>query len=583
VLAQTYGILGMGVAEDRRQAWVRVARRFLADWGDRDVYAFRAPARIALNPHCEHQGAWVPYGTHRREIICLAAARTDDIVTLTNLDPSHTSPMSFGLHTEVAAACGAWRRGWVDYIENAGVARRREALADPKERLHGRTGSINFVKAAALRLMMEAGAPPKGANLVIEGDIPVGVGQSSSSALVVVAALALNRLWSIGLDSRRLASTCGEAEWYVGTRGGAGDHAAMLLGSSEGLVGMRFVPPVAVHETRPMRLPPGYQILIANSGQRAIKNKEERRLFNAGIFAYRFALLYLRDALSAHGRDLGLPPMQDEVRFLADVSVEHFPLHVIYRLLLAVPEPVSPFELAARYPDSFEQGALACFGTADCGELPDSIPVRGAALYGLGRVDRGLAMHGLCARGDDAAMAEFGRLMYITHDGDRVSRYRAQDGCSLPWFENRESVSDDRMARLARIALDGHRDPSLDAVQLRRQSGYYGASTSELDRMVDVVTPLPEVLGAGLMGAGGGGCILILAREGEEATAAVTAALEQGYYQPLGKPVDVETWLPAPRAGELRIASSARTVESLPQDVQQDYGAVPARRGTTTE
>jgi hypothetical protein len=146
---------------------VRVARRFLADRGDRDVYAFRAPARIPFNPHCGHQGAWVPYGTHRREIICLAAARTDDVVTLTDFDPSHASPLSFGLHTEISVASDAWRRGWVDYIEHAGVARRREALADPKERMHGHTGSINFVKAAALRLMMEATAPPKGADLVI--------------------------------------------------------------------------------------------------------------------------------------------------------------------------------------------------------------------------------------------------------------------------------------------------------------------------------------------------------------------------------------------------------------------------------
>ena len=410
-LAQTYGTQATGIIEQKRQAWLRAVRCFLERWGDGDVLAFRAPARIALNPHCEHQGAWVPYGTHQRELICLLGARRDDLITLTNLDTSHRGGLSFRVREEIAVAPEAWRSGWAGFIDDPRVARRRECLADPKDRTCDRTGSINFIKAAALRLAREARAPLRGANLVIEGDIPVGVGQSSSSALVVVAALAFNRLWNTGLDPRRLASISGEAEWYVGTRGGAGDHAAMLLGSPEGLVGMRFVPPVTVRDTRPMCLPPGCQILIANSGQRAIKNKEERRQFNAGIFAYRFALLYLRDAVSAHRREFGLSATQDGVRFLADVSVEHFPLHVIYRLLMAVPEAVSPSELMARYPESYEQGALACFGTADCDELPSSIPIRGAALYGLGRVDRGLAMHELCARGDDGAVAEFGRLM----------------------------------------------------------------------------------------------------------------------------------------------------------------------------
>jgi hypothetical protein len=178
--------------------------------------------------------------------------------------------------------------------------------------------------------------------------------------------------------------------------------------TSDGLTAIRFVPPVTVRETRPMRLPPGYQILIANSSHKAIKNKEERRLFNAGIFAYRFALLYLREAVAKRRRDLGLTIDPDGIRFLADMNVERFPLATIYQLLLAVPDTVSPRELMMRYPESYEPSALACFGTADCDQLPAHIPIRGAAIYGLGRVDRGLAMHELCARGDEGRWASSG-------------------------------------------------------------------------------------------------------------------------------------------------------------------------------
>jgi hypothetical protein len=321
----------------------------------------------------------------------------------------------------------------------------------------------------------------------------------------------------------------------------------MLLGSLNGLTSICFQPPVTVRDARFMPLPPGYQIVIANSGQRAIKNKEERRHFNAGIFAYRFALVYLKEAL----RELGFG--QDGAQFLADINPQRFPLEAIYRLLLAVPESVTPRELLERYRESYEQGALGCFGTVDPAALPQRIPVRGAALYGLGRVDRGLAMHELCARGDEAAMREFGRLMYVTHDGDRVSRWNGSAGGSLPDRGSLENVSDAHIRSLIRAAASGPGTPGWEAAQLRYQSGFYGASTPELDRMVDLVAPLEEVLGAGLMGAGGGGCVLLLMRAGCEALSRVTEVLREGYYDLLGLPVTVEPWQPVAPAGELAL------------------------------
>ncbi len=146
-----------------------------------------------------------------------------------------------------------------------------------------------------------------------------------------------------------------------------------------------------------------------------------------------------------------------------------------------------------------------------CDELPAHIPIRGAAVYGLGRVDRGLAMHELCARGDSAAMREFGRLMYITHDGDRVSRFDRRRPQHAFYSSNRDSVADSRLEELLVASLNGAYGQELEAIQLRRQSGFYGASIPELDRIVDVASVVPDVLGAGLMGAGGGGCVLILA------------------------------------------------------------------------
>ena len=549
--ARAYGSDQAALVESRRSACRQVARRFLESFGDRHVRVFRVPGRIAFNPHCEHQGAWVPYGRHRREIVFMVSPRRDDLFTLSNVDSSHRQKLSFRLGQETELAPDAWGRGWIDYIEAPEVARRREVLADPKHRTHDRTGSINYVKAAALRLAREADGHLHGADIVVYGDIPQGVGQSSSSALTVGVACALNDFWGLGLAPEALAATCGEAEWYLGTRGGAGDHAAMLLGSHSGLTGIRFEPPVKVRETRPMCIPSGYQVLIVDSGQRAIKSKEERRPFNAGIFAYRFALLYLQQALETRGAELGLAAEHPRARCLADISTEQLPLHVIYHLLLDVPEIATPQELLNHYPRVYQPAALGCFGTADPELLPKRIPVRGAAIYGLGRVDRGLAMHELCERGNDWAMREFGRLMCVTHDGDRVSRYDACEKQSLPYSSNFLSVTDARISRLIEVAAEGPGSPTWDSAQLRRQSGFYGASTPELDRIVDSIVPLPDVLGAGLMGAGGGGCVLVLARAGEDAFSRVAETLAEDYYTPLGLPMAVERWHPTPPAGEI--------------------------------
>jgi|WetSurMetagenome_2_1015567.scaffolds.fasta_scaffold49569_2 galactokinase len=553
VLSRVYGESDEQVIEGRRHALRDLARQFFLQWGDREVRVFRAPGRIALNPHCEHQGAWVPYGTHRREMIALMSPRPDDVFTLTSVSPDHKKKMSFRLREEIALAPEAWQAGWEDYIEDDRVVALRESLADPKTRILGKTGGLNFVKAAVLRLAREVKGERPGADIVINGDIPIGAGLSSSSAIVVVTALALQDLWEVPFDLPNLVRLCGEAEWFVGTRGGAGDHAAMLLGSGagNGLTEMRFLPPVTVQETRQIALPEGYQIIIANSGERAIKNKEERRHFNSGIFAYKFALAFLKDALHALGPELNLNGEVEKTRFLGDITTESFSLEAIFRLLRAVPEMVSPREIEQRYPESFAGQAHACFGTTDPDLLPASIPVRGAAMYGVARADRGLRMHELLLHNCENAMGEFGLLMSITHDGDRVSRFDPEREQSHYYTDNLESVSDAHLDWLVAQAKAGPSGKYWEQIQLRRQPGFYGASTLALDRMADTVGGLEEVLGAGLMGAGGGGCLLILAKAGEGALFRVREELERKYFRPTGKAVEVEAWHATAPAGRV--------------------------------
>lgn len=533
-LARVYGA-DPAVCAERAQAAMRVLERFVDAFGDARCALYRAPARLSLNPHSDHQGAWVPYGLHVRELLSVVSPTEDDCFELVNTDPTFAERLTFSASEEIERAPEGWHAGWLPYLESEAVIQEVRRNLDAKGHATGRRATSNYIRAAALRLRHAFPTTPlPGLRMAFSGNIAQGGGQSSSSALVVTTALASTELGGVDASRRELAELCGEAEWYVGTRGGSGDHAAILLGSAAGLVHLCFRAPVGIRDAHYSSFPAGYQLIVANSQARSEKSAEERLLFNGGIFAYRFAFLALKEAM----QELGLPPeLLSATESLGDLHTGRLSAADLYRLILRVPETMTPRELADRFPLTFAPAARGCFGTDDPARLPQDIPVRGAAVYGLGRVDRGRVMPDLLEAGDPASMHEFGRLMSITHDGDR--RYLL-DGA---YTENQTRLSNTWLTRALSDVERGEDRP------LRHEPGFYGASISELDRMVDVSLRTPGVLGAGLMGAGGGGYVLILAREGT--LEALRTALHREYYAPLGKEPDVEAWHPTAAACRL--------------------------------
>jgi N-acetylgalactosamine kinase len=530
-MALSYGA-DSATLHGRSAAVVRALDRFLEAFGDLPCMVYRAPARLSLNPHVDHQGAWVPYGLHVRELVSVVAPTDDDRVEVTNVDPSFTPLLSFSVSDEIARDPDAWKAGWFQYLESPAVVAEVQRNLDSKTQTTDRRATINYIKCGALRLRhAHPDARLPGLRMSLHGNIMAGGGQSSSSALVVTTTLALGQFANLTLDRRLLAELCGEAEWYVGTRGGSGDHAAILLGTRSGLTHLCFRAPFGIRGVRHSAFPVDHELIVANSQTRSEKSAEEKLLFNRGIFAYRFAFLALKQQMEA----IGLPlPLIEETASLGDLHAGRLAQADLYRLIRGLPGSVSPAELAARFPQTFGTAARGCFGTDDPDLLPAKIPLRGAAVYGLGRVDRGRVMPDLLETGDDAAMREFGWLITVTHDGDRLFRG------GEPYTENRDSLADFRIERLLSEAESGEDRP------LRYEPGFYGASIAELDRMVDVSLRTEGVLGAGLMGAGGGGYILALARRGT--LDRLREALERDYYTPLQKKPDVEAWNPTSAA-----------------------------------
>ncbi|WP_169944379.1 galactokinase [Microbispora sp. H11081] len=85
--------------------------------------------------------------------------------------------------------------------------------------------------AGVVAVMRDAGLPVRGADIVVDGDVPKGAGLSSSAALEVSVGLALNDLYGLGLEPMELARLCQKAENdFVGMPCGIMDQAASALG-----------------------------------------------------------------------------------------------------------------------------------------------------------------------------------------------------------------------------------------------------------------------------------------------------------------------------------------------------------------
>ncbi|MFG2468866.1 galactokinase [Streptomyces canus] len=133
--------------------------------------------------------------------------------------------MPFALpHTAVAAVSrrtdGVLRLHSSD-VEGGVVELRLDDLAPESDR------NWTAYPAGVVWALREAGHPVTGADVHLASTVPAGAGLSSSAALEVVVALALNDLYDLGLQRWQLARLCQRAEnVYVGAPTGIMDQTA---------------------------------------------------------------------------------------------------------------------------------------------------------------------------------------------------------------------------------------------------------------------------------------------------------------------------------------------------------------------
>ncbi len=497
-------------ALERMEAYREVLLAYQKEYGDGEVVIARAPGRVNLmGRHIEHRGGSINVISIDREVLAVAGKREDDLVRSCNLSAQFET-REFSIAT-CMKLCE--NESWLDFIESDEITKMvTEYKGD----------WVNYVMAGVLRLQLkERNRPLCGMNLMISGNIPMAAGLSSSSAIVVAtmeAAVALN---DTNLKANEFIHLCGEGEWLVGSRGGAGDHAAMKSGKRGKITHISFCP---FEIQQSLDFPNEYDMVVVNSFVDAKKSAGAKDQFNQRVASYEFGFMMLYE---------NFPQFQERMQFLKHINPQTLgvPTSKIYEMLLTLPERMTIREIYETLPKRYHEKIDRICKTHTAPEYYD---IRGVILYGIAECERAEKCMELLEKRDFATL---GKLMDISHNGDRVTK----DG--VP-FDG--GVSDVYLYRLI-AALRSENPAEVLAAQLWMQPGAYACSTPVIDDLVDSITRRDGVVGAQLSGAGLGGCIMALVEK--EHSAELLSYLKEIYYDKNGLPMGAQVFHPVKGSG----------------------------------
>jgi N-acetylgalactosamine kinase len=481
---------------------------------DRNVTIIRSAGRVnLLGTHIDHRGGSVnPIAVKHMWLV--VEPRDDDLVLAKNVESEDFPDEQFSISRCLPA--GKKIENWDTWCHDEYEKRRH----DPS------VSWSNYIRAAVLYLQhlntKDNGSfnpAIRGMNMMVYGNIPRAAGLSSSSALVVITVEAVVRLNSLHIKPADSVEHWGFAEWYVGTRGGCSDHAAIIYGRHHTILHIRAFP-LSVDEAS---LPPGYCFVLADSSIKAKKQAGARDIFNSRVAGYIFGLMLIRK---------NFPEYTDKLERLRDVNPERLGVDQsqIYRMVKSLPASASRAEVL-RLLSTDEQKIHRVFRSH--AEPKEGYLIRQVCLYGIAECIRA-EMAPQCLRAGD--MKTFGELINISHDGDRMTKLvgglRVHTNNSYP-DERIDTLIDD---------LESGDAARMSRAELWRQGGGYNVSLPEIDTLVDIALATEGVVGAGLVGAGMGGCIVAVVEE-EHARQLIENMAEQ-YYRPRNLPVKAEIITP---------------------------------------
>lgn len=468
--------------EAKRQEYLQALDLYRSRLGaDDEVMVIRSPGRLNLmGRHTDHRGSRTNMVAISEEVIMVVSARSDDQIHLYNTAERLFSYSSFSIADEIS------QLDWGDWLTT---------IRSPKTLAMVSGGHwTNYVRAPAFRLQQEfPQVALRGANIVAHGTIPVGSGLSSSSALVVGAAEALIAVNQLPVRPAAMVDLCGEGEWFVGTRGGSGDHAAIKFARRGQVAHVSFFP-FEVKEFVPFFS--DHSLIVCNSGIQAKKSEGARETYNRKVLGYVVGEILFKRFF---------PHLADRIEHLRDINCQNLgiDLPALYQMLKRLPVQITTGHLSDQY-GPFSDRETDRLQSILSAVVRHDVPyeVRGLVLYGLAESERSLRCPELLRAGDADTL---GLWWNVSHDGDRVVRH------DEAWRQHAfaADVSDGYLDSLVADLQSPASERSAGA-QLHLQRGCYACSTPEIDLIVDLARSLPGVKGAQISGAGLGGCVMVL-------------------------------------------------------------------------
>lgn len=481
---------------------------------DSGVIIVRSTGRVnLLGTHIDHRGGSVN-PVCIKEMWLIIEPRDDDLVMLKNVDSERFPDEQFCISDCLPA--GEKIRDWDTWCYQEFEKRKDDKSINWS----------NYVRAAVLYLQHlntnnEGIFEPaiRGMNIMVYGDIPIAAGLSSSSALVMGAAEAVIRINSLDIKHADFIEQWGFAEWYVGTRGGCSDHAAIVHGRPGTILHITSFP-MSVKGTA---LPGGHSFVLANSNIEAKKQAGARDVFNSRVAAYVFSLIMIHENFPQYAR---------KIERIRDINPQKLDVDEvrIYKIIKSLPNSVSRREILNILPGHAQKIHRVFRSHAE----PESgYSIRQICLYGIAECIRADMVSRCLSTGD---IKTFGKLMSASHNGDRVTKL--VDGQRI---QTDNSYPDQRIDALISDLQSGD-ESRIERARLWRQGGGYNVSLPSIDMLVDIALATPGCLGAGLVGAGMGGSIVALVRD-ENAQLLIDNLNEQ-YYRPNNLPPAAEIITP---------------------------------------
>lgn len=453
--------------DDKRKSILDVLNLHKNKFGNEDIIIIRSPARINLmGRHIDHQGGSVNLIAIDQEIFLTASLREDSLIKAINMEDTLYPEIILdftGLEDKLD-------RGWSDLIVDNYIIHNFRTYEGSWE---------NYICAAYLKLAHHFGFDNiRGANICILGNILTAAGLSSSSALTLGVFEALLSLNGLILDDKETINLCAEAEWFVGTRGGSADHAAIKMARKNTITHVKiFSFEILDHA----EFPENITLLIFNSNIKAEKSGNKKDLFNQNVLAYDIGFHIIKSKY---------PEFSERLKFLRDVNKTNLDISdgELFNILLNLPETLNYDQL----PEIMGNKWFTIKNKYKFKSIPESLPIRKVVTYGISECHRSEKFFKLIKQGK---LREAGTLMLISHNGDRITRYDSVFSKNM-WVNE---ITDKHL----KIAIDSNE-------KIEYIYGGYGCSIPEIDFIIDIASMLDGVYGAQLSGAGLGGCAMIL-------------------------------------------------------------------------